>query len=81
MEKYVHAKKRFISENTEEGPVLKSVRCTENPDLEEINGVTDIAKILANDPMQPDLKSYPKRKFGREVQVISEGVVSHSSMA
>ena len=63
MEKYVHAKKRAISENTEEGPVLKSIRCTENPDWGEIDGVTDIAKSLADDPMQPDLKSYPKRKF------------------
>ena len=67
MEKYVHAKKRTISENTEEEPVPKCERCTENPDLEEIDGVTDIAKSLANDPMQPDLKSYPKRKFGAKL--------------
>ena len=64
MDKYIHPKKTNISENVMEEPALKRVRITENPELEEINGVPDIANSLADEPNQPNLKSYPKRKFG-----------------
>ena len=75
IDKYMHAQtnhaQRTISENVEEGPTLKRVRSTENPEF-EIEGVTDIAKSLADDSIQPDLKSYPKRKFGTKFRSFKE---------
>ena len=64
MYKYIHPEKTNISDNVMEEPALKRVRIMENPELDEINGVPDIDKGLADEPNQPNLKSYPKRKFG-----------------
>ena len=71
MEKYMYTKKRTVSEDVDEGPTLKHARFTENTEF-EIDGVTDIATTLADDSIQHDLKSYPKRKFETQFRLFQK---------